>query len=100
MQKLFTEGFREEPQKQTEINFAPKSWEVENLEKTGELVYGIQAFVTNNFDTRGTKILKNKNITLHGSFNLDKINYFKLKKKKATLRDFFNTLLHGLMTAK
>jgi len=31
MQKLFTEGFRNEPQKQTEIGLVPESWEVVTL---------------------------------------------------------------------
>ena len=33
MQKLFTEGLRGEPQKQTEIGPVPESWEVTPLEK-------------------------------------------------------------------
>ena len=36
MQKLFTEGLRGEPQKQTEIGLVPESWEVVPLEITCE----------------------------------------------------------------
>jgi len=82
MHKLFTEGTRGEPQKQTEIGLVPESWEVVELETTGEVVYGIQAAVANNLEPIGTRILTNKNITLDGDFNLEKINYFELKTKR------------------
>jgi type I restriction enzyme, S subunit len=84
MHKLFTEGLRGEPQKETEIGFVPKSWEVVELETTGEVVYGIQAAVANNIATIGTPILTNKNITLDGLFDLEKLNYFELKSKRHT----------------
>lgn len=82
MQKLFTEGTRGEPQKMTEIGLVPKSWEVQPFEKTGDVVYGIQAAVANNLKPIGHKILTNKNITLDGRIELDKINYFKLTSKR------------------
>jgi len=82
MHKLFTEGTRGEPQKQTEIGPIPESWEVVELQTTGDVVYGIQASVANNFEPVGTKILTNKNIALDGGFALDKINYFELKTKR------------------
>ncbi|BAZ36946.1 restriction modification system DNA specificity domain protein [Calothrix sp. NIES-4101] len=82
MQKLFTEGTRNEPQKMTEIGFVPESWDVVTLEKAGEVVYGIQASVANNTELIGTKILTNKNITLDGQFDLEKQNYFELKTEK------------------
>lgn len=82
MHKLFTEGTRGEPQKQTEIGAVPESWEMVELETTGEVVYGIQAAVANNLEPIGTRILTNKNITLDGDFNLEKINYFELKTKR------------------
>jgi len=40
MHKLFTEGTRGEPQKQTEIGPIPESWEVVNLGKIGKLLSG------------------------------------------------------------
>ena len=82
MHKLFTEGTRGEPQKQTEIGPVPESWEVVELGTTGDVVYGIQASVANKLEPIGTRILTNKNITLNGSFNLNKINYFELKTKR------------------
>ena len=87
MRKLFIEGLRNEPQKQTEIGPVPESWEVVDLESTGEVVYGIQASVANNLAPVGTRILTNKNITLDGGFDFEKINYFELttKRHRATI---------------
>lgn len=87
MHKLFTEGLRNEPQKQTEIGPVPESWEVLELEQTGEVVYGIQAAVASNLAPIGTRILTNKNLTLGGGFELEKINYFELttKRHRATI---------------
>ena len=44
--------------------------------------YGIQAAVANNLAAVGTPILTNKNITLDGGFDLDKLNYFELTTKR------------------
>lgn len=89
MYKLFTEGTRGEPQKQTEIGPVPESWEVVELRTTGDVVYGIQASVANKLEPIGTRILTNKNITLNGSLDLNKINYFELKTKR-----HLETILH------
>jgi type I restriction enzyme S subunit len=88
MQKLFTEGTKGEAQKQTEIGLIPESWEVVELKKTGDVIYGIQAAVANNTNPIGTKILTNVNISLDGRIDLQKVRYYKLKSK----RDF-NTIL-------
>jgi type I restriction enzyme S subunit len=40
MHKLFTEGLRHEPQKQTEIGPVPESWEVVRIKATGTVVTG------------------------------------------------------------
>ncbi len=87
MHKLFTKGLRNEPQKQTEIGPIPESWEVVELEQAGEVVYGIQAAVANNLAPIGTRILTNKNLTLGGGFELEKVNYFELttKRHRATI---------------
>ena len=82
MHKLFTEGLRNEPQKQTEIGPVPESWEVVELETTGDVIYGIQAAVASNLASVGTPILTNKNITLDGGFDLEKLNYFELTSKR------------------
>ncbi len=84
MHKLFTEGLRNEPQKQTEIGPIPESWEVVELKTIGEVVYGIQAAVANNLAAVGIPILTNKNITLDGGFDLEKLNYFELTSKRHT----------------
>lgn len=88
MQKLFTEGIIVEKQKQTEIGLVPESWVVQPFENTGEVVYGIQAAVANNLKPIGHKILTNKNITIDGRFDLEKINYFVLTSKR-----HFDTIL-------
>jgi len=88
MQKLFTEGLpasggaEPEPQKQTEIGPIPESWVVADLEKTGDVVYGIQAAVAHLKEPIGLPILTNKNITLDGKIDLSKLNYFELKTKR------------------
>ena len=73
---------------ETVIGIIPKSWELLELEKTGDVIYGIQAAVANNTIPIGTKILTNVNINLDGNINLTKTRYYKLKSK----RDF-NTIL-------
>jgi type I restriction enzyme S subunit len=82
LHRLFTQGLRGEPQKQTEIGPMPESWEQRPLEQAGEVVYGIQAAVASNLKPVGTMILTNKNITLDGKIVLEKINYFVLKTKR------------------
>lgn len=91
LQKLFTEGLNGEPQKETEIGLVPESWTKNDLEKTGKVVYGIQASVANNLAPIGCKILTNKNITIDGKVELSAINYYKLTKKK----DFESILKKG-----
>ncbi len=91
MRKLFTEGLRGEPQKETEIGLVPQSWEAMPLQRTGEVIYGIQASVANNLKPIGTKILTNKNITLDGQIDLEAINYFELRTK----RHLSTILKHG-----
>lgn len=91
MQKLFTEGTKNEKQKETVIGFVPQSWEVVELNKTGDVIYGIQAAVANNTKPIGTKILTNVNITLDGKIDLEKVRYYKLKSK----RDFNTVLRQG-----
>ena len=82
MQKLFTEGLHGESQKETDFGYSPESWKVQPFENTGEVVYGIQAAVANNLKPIGKKILTNKNITLDGRINLEKLNYFELSTKR------------------
>jgi type I restriction enzyme S subunit len=95
MHKLFTEGLRNEPQKQTEIGPVPESWEMVELETTGDVVYGIQAAVANNVAAVGTPILTNKNITLDGGFDLENSTTLNLP-RSATLRQFFRRATFSL----
>lgn len=88
MKRLFTKGMNNESLKETVIGMVPESWEVLDLEKTGDVIYGIQAAVANNTKPIGTKILTNVNINLDGNINLTKTRYYQLKSK----RDF-NTIL-------
>ena len=66
----------------TEIGLVPESWAVVELETTGDVIYGIQAAVASNLAPVGTPILTNKNITLDGGFDLEKLNYFELTSKR------------------
>lgn len=54
MQKLFTRGLRDEPQKQTEIGPIPESWAVEPLGNYFEIVQGLS--LRGNLATDGTGI--------------------------------------------
>jgi type I restriction enzyme S subunit len=52
------------------------------LEKTGDVIYGIQASVANNIEPIGTKIITNKNITLDGEFDFEKQSYFEMQTER------------------
>lgn len=82
MHKLFTEGLRGEAQKQTDVGLIPHQWKQLRLEQTGDVIYGIQSAVANNYEPIGTKILTNKNINLDGQIVLEDVNYFELKTKR------------------
>jgi len=56
MQKLFTEGLRNEPQKQTEIGLVPESWEVVELGEFFQIKHGF-AFDGKFFEPSGEFIL-------------------------------------------
>ena len=56
MHKLFTEGLRNEPQKQTEIGPVPESWEVEELKEFFDIKHGF-AFDGKFFEASGEYIL-------------------------------------------
>jgi type I restriction enzyme S subunit len=61
MHKLFTEGLRNEPQKQTEIGPVPESWEVVELEAKAEsFQYGTS--VKCGYDVDGKPVLRIPNI--------------------------------------
>jgi len=61
MHKLFTEGLRHEPQKQTEIGPVPESWEVVKLEaKADSFQYGTS--VKCGYDADGKAVLRIPNV--------------------------------------
>lgn len=82
LHRLFGVGLSDEGQRITSIGPVPKSWKETTLEKTGDVIYGIQAAVANNLEPIGTKILTNKNISIDGGIVLDEINYFELKTQR------------------
>ena len=65
MQKLFTEGLRNEPQKQTEIGPIPESWEVAKLGDLINVSHGY-AFKGKFFTTKGPTVLTPGNFKLEG----------------------------------
>lgn len=61
MHKLFTEGTRDEPQKQTEIGPVPESWEVVPLKQlTQSFQYGTS--VKCGYDVKGSPVLRIPNV--------------------------------------
>jgi type I restriction enzyme S subunit len=82
IQKLFTEGLYGDHKITTDFGYSPESWKIQPFENTGEVVYGIQAAVAKNLKPIGNKILTNKNITLDGRIDLEKLNYFELSTKR------------------
>ena len=61
MQKLFTEGTRGEPQKQTEIGPVPKNWDVKRLDEiTDGFQYGTS--VKCSYETDGPPVLRIPNV--------------------------------------
>ena len=79
MHKLFTEGLRNEPQKQTEIGSIPESWEVVPLKDvTDKPQYGLTTKAVKSGDT---KFLRITDITDHG-VNWSTVPYCLAPKKK------------------
>jgi type I restriction enzyme S subunit len=68
MHKLFTEGLRNEPQKQTEIGPAPESWEVKPLIDTVEFIdYGVSQAIPKTPTPEGVKIVSTADIDKQGN---------------------------------
>jgi type I restriction enzyme S subunit len=63
--KLFTEGLRSEPQKQTEIGPVPESWEVTSVGALIDITHGF-AFASRYFTTSGSIVLTPGNFKLDG----------------------------------
>jgi type I restriction enzyme S subunit len=69
MHKLFTEGFRNEPQKQTEIGPVPESWEVVPLGKYVRVLNGY-AFKSSDYVRDGVRLIRISNVST--GFLIDK----------------------------
>ena len=68
MHKLFTEGLRHEPQKQTEIGPVPESWEVKPLIDTVEFIdYGVSQAIPKTEVPNGVKIVSTADIDKKGN---------------------------------
>ena len=73
MHKLFTEGLRNEPQKQTEIGSIPESWEVVALEQIAEsFQYGTS--VKCGYEIQGKVVLRIPNV-VGGSVDISDLKY-------------------------
>lgn len=80
MHKLFTEGLRNEPQKQTEIGPLPESWEVVELEaKADSFQYGTS--VKCGYDVEGKPVLRIPNV-VGGHVELEDLKFGKPKKNE------------------
>ena len=80
MQKLFTEGLRFEPQKQTEIGPVPESWEVLELEHKAEsFQYGTS--VKCGYETEGKSVLRIPNV-VGGHVDTSDLKYGNPKKNE------------------
>lgn len=69
MHKLFTEGLRHEPQKQTEIGPVPESWEVVPLGKYARVLNGY-AFKSVDYVREGIRVIRISNVST--GFLIDK----------------------------
>ncbi len=62
MHKLFTEGLRNEPQKQTEIGLIPESWEITRVDSVFEIQQGKQVSKKNRVGKNQKPFLRTKNV--------------------------------------
>jgi len=77
MHKLFTEGLRHEPQKQTEIGPVPESWEVVPLEQIAQsFQYGTS--VKCGYDIKGKPVLRIPNV-VGGAVDISDLKFGKPK---------------------
>ena len=88
MQKLFTEGTRNEPQKQTEIGLIPESWEISKLEQVAEsFQYGTS--VKCDYEIEGKPVLRIPNV-VGGYINTCDLKYGKPKKNEIDTHKLIN----------
>lgn len=91
MRKLFTEGLRNEPQRQAEIGPIPQSWEVKSLIETVEAIdYGVSQAIPKTPPVDGVKIVSTADIDKQGNLLYSKIRRIKVSEKtknRLTLND-------------
>ncbi|RLG66986.1 MAG: hypothetical protein DRO11_10680, partial [Methanobacteriota archaeon] len=80
MQKLFTEGFCGEEQKETEIGLIPKSWEVVRLGEIGIFEYGYTETALE--EDTGIKFLRITDIKDNGLILWNEVPYCKISETK------------------
>ena len=84
MHKLFTEGLRNEPQKQTEIGPIPESWEAKSLIDTVEFIdYGVSQAIPKTPTPEGVKIVSTADIDKQGNLLYWKIRRIVVPEKTA-----------------
>jgi len=88
MHKLFTEGLRNEPQKETEIGLVPESWEVDRVDSAFEIQQGKQVSKKNREGANQHPFLRTKNVFWNRLelTDLDKMNFSEVEKKRLELR--------------
>jgi type I restriction enzyme S subunit len=84
VQKLFTEGIRGEPQKETEIGLVPESWVVKPLIEAVEYIdYGVSQAIPKNPPDNGVKIVSTADINRKGELLYNKIRTIEVPKRTA-----------------
>ena len=88
MHKLFTEGLRNEPQKQTEIGLVPESWAVVRVDSAFEIQQGKQVSKKNREGNNQHSFLRTKNVFWNrlDLSELDKMNFSEVEEKRLELR--------------
>ena len=84
MYKLFTQGLRNEPQKQTEVGLIPVTWEVNRLIEMVEFIdYGVSKAIPKTPTPSGVKIVSTADIDKQGNLLYQKIRRIIVPEKTA-----------------
>jgi len=91
MKKLFTEGLKGEPQKETEIGLVPESWKVVKLQEAVEYIdYGYSAPIPKTEPINGMKIVSTADINRAGE-----LLYWKIRRTIAPEKTVKRLTLEG-----
>jgi len=87
MHKLFTEGLRNEPQKETEIGLVPESWKLDRVDSAFEIQQGKQVSKKNREGDNQKPFLRTKNVFWNrlDLTDLDKMNFSEVEEKRLEL---------------